>query len=96
MTEVHDFDDRILEEKQDEIFLQQAMEELMLESDDESSADEDFLDSGVSGEIMPVPIEIGSQPRKKSKQGQISDFFPTENSRIRKKMFILCKLNCNL
>ena len=52
MTEVHDFDDRILEEKQDEIFLQQAMEELMLESDDENSAVEDFLDPGVSGETI--------------------------------------------
>ena len=68
-------DDRILEEPDnvEEVLLQSAMEELMMESEIESSTEDS------EPEIMvQVPEETQKNQQKKTKQKQITDFFPSQ------------------
>ena len=76
LTEGIDFDDRILEEPDnvEEVLLQRAMEELMMESEIESSTEDS------EPEIMvQVPEETQKNQQKKIKQKQITDFFNLKN-----------------
>ena len=75
LTEGIDFDDRIFEEpdNEEEVLLQNAMEELMLESDTESWTEDLEAET-----IVLVPKECQNELKKKTKQNQITDFFPSQ------------------
>ena len=75
LTEGIDFDDRIFEEpdNEEEVLLQNAMEELMLESDSESLTEDLEAET-----IVLVPKECQNEQKKKTKQKQITDFFPSQ------------------
>ena len=75
LTEGIDFDDRIFEEpdNEEEVLLQNAMEELMLESDTESLTEDLEAET-----IVLVPKEYQNEQKKKTKQKQITDFFPSQ------------------
>ena len=75
LTEGIDFDDRIFEEpdNEEEVLLQNAMEELMLESDTESLTEDLEAET-----IVLVPKECQNELKKKTKQKQITDFFPSQ------------------
>ena len=75
LTEGIDFDDRIFEEpdNEEEVLLQNAMDELMLESDTESLTEDLEAET-----IVLVPKECQNELKKKTKQKQITDFFPSQ------------------
>ena len=77
LTEGIDFDDRILEEpdNEEEVLLQDAMEELMIESDTESLTE----DSDAENFVL-VLEDDQKQHKKKTKEKQIhvSDFFQSQ------------------
>ena len=73
LTEGIDFDDSIFENNEEEVLLQNAMEELMLESDTESLTEDWEAET-----IVLVPKECQNEQKKKTKQKQITDFFPSQ------------------
>ena len=73
-----EFDDRIFEEpdNEEELLLQGAMEELMLQDEDESS---DELDCDISAEDLGLlALETEDAKQKKPKQKQITDYFQSQ------------------
>ena len=72
MTDGIDFDDRIFEEpdNEEEILLQNAMEELMIEDNTESITEDLEAKSK-----MLVYVEGQKDRKQKTKQKQITDFF---------------------
>ena len=75
LTEGIDFDDRIFEEpdNEEEILLQNAMEELMIEDNTESITEDLEAES-----IVLVPVEGQKDRKQKTKQKQITDFFQSQ------------------
>ena len=75
LTEGIDFDDRILEEPDDEeeLLLQDAMEDMMIESDTESLTDDADAEN-----LVQVLEDDQKQDEKTSKQKQITDFFQSQ------------------
>ena len=75
LTEGIDFDDRIFEEpdNEEEILLQNAMEELMIEDNTESITEDLEAES-----IVLVPVEGQKDQKQKTKQKQITDFFQSQ------------------
>ena len=71
LTDGMDFDDRVFEEpdNQDEILLQDAMEELMIDSDTEDLEAE---------ETVVVTIEADNNGQKKTTQKKLTDFFQSK------------------
>ena len=75
LTERIDFDDRILEEpdNEEELLLQDAMEDMMIESDTESLTDDADAEN-----LVQVLEDDQKQDKKTSKQKQITDFFQSQ------------------
>ena len=75
LTEGIDFDDRILEEpdNEEELLLQDAMEDMMIESDTESLTDDADAEN-----LVQVLEDDQKQDEKTSKQKQITDFFQSQ------------------
>ena len=75
LTEGIDFDDRIFEEpeNEEEILLQNAMEELMIEDNTESITEDLEAES-----IVLVPVEGQKDRKQKTKQKHITDFFQSQ------------------
>ena len=75
LTEGIDFDDRILEEpdNEEELLLQDAMEDMMIESDTESLTDDADAEN-----LVLVLEDDQKQDKKTSKQKQITDFFQSQ------------------
>ena len=62
---------------EEELYLQSAMAEMMLESDDEGDEDEgaEGVDSLSDGDVELVEVEPEINTKKTPKQSQITDFF---------------------
>ena len=75
LTEGIDFNDRILEEpdNEEELLLQDAMEDMMIESDTESLTDDADAEN-----LVQVLEDDQKQDKKTSKQKQITDFFQSQ------------------
>ena len=75
LTKGIDFDDRIFEEpdNEEQILLQNAMEELMIEDNTESITEDLEAEN-----IVLVPVEGQKDRKQKTKQKQITDFFQSQ------------------